>query len=244
MTNQISWKRCLKSVNTCKIDVFLVSASWTTRGEKKGAQPISFLTVSYHSLSSHFPADCVVLAWWIIWMESRSLVGPNAEKTEDDFAGEEFCAVLQVTLRTALGRIRENTTWCELKFARFDHDPILQLVSWCSAFCLANLICNCLSINKQINWIAFFFHRQILSVCSKYLSMTERMCVCASVFVYLFILRGCVDPWQKLLCLTAGSVSLLCTDEMCEMRDAVRSDPYMLCTWGCKSNPISKLLLE
>ncbi len=78
MTNQISLKRCLKSVNNmqdwCGVFFLGFPPSWTSRGEKKKAEPISFLTVSYHSLSSHVPADCLVLAWWIIWKESRSLV--------------------------------------------------------------------------------------------------------------------------------------------------------------------------
>lgn len=115
----------------------------------------------------------------------------------------------------------------ELRFRGFDPDLILQLVSSCSAVCLAKLICSNLPVNKQINWIAFsffFFLRQILSVCSQYLSMTERMCACGCVFIYM------MDPWQKLLCLATGTVSVLCSDDMCETRDAVQSDTHMLCT--------------
>lgn len=187
---------------------WVFAASQTSRGEKKRARPISFMTASYHSLSSRFAADCLVLAWWIIWMESLSLVRRSR--------------------KWHFGLLRRKIR------VKFDHDLILHLVSWCSAFCLVKLICNNLPVNKQINWIASFFLPQPNSV--SLLQVSQHDCM----FVYLFIWwtsgRSC--------CLTTGTVSLLCSDEMCEMRDAMQSDPYMLCTWGCKSNPISNILLE
>lgn len=57
------------------------------------------------------------------------------------------------------------------------------------------LVCSNLSVNKQINWIAFVFLSQILSVCFKYFSMTEHtecvfvlLCVC--VFIYMMWEHG------------------------------------------------------
>lgn len=70
------------------------------------------------------------------------------------------------------------------------------------------LIFSNLSVNKPIDWIAFAFLSQILSVCLNYLSMTEWMCVCALMCLcnYLYDV-GAWTPWQKLLCVTAGTVS-------------------------------------
>lgn len=59
--------------------------------------------------------------------------------------------------------------------------------------------------------------------------MTERLCVCARACLCIYD-TGVRTPWQKLLRLTAGTVSLLHKDEMCEMRDATQTDPYMLRT--------------
>lgn len=63
-----------------------------------GLHQASSSTLSYHSLSSQVvvffaAADCRVLTWWIIWMESCSLV-----PWESRGGTEEFCAVPEVTV--------------------------------------------------------------------------------------------------------------------------------------------------
>lgn len=147
------------------------------RREEKGAPPISFMTVSYHSLSSRLPADCLVLARWIIWMECRLLV--RRENREGDTAGE-------ATVRTTFEENQENirAEFCSWPDSRLSQRSVSQ----------TRYAITCQSTSKWTGlpfYLFYFFLSQVLSVCSKYLSTTEWMCVC--VFIYM------IDPWQKLL---------------------------------------------
>lgn len=67
--------------------------------------------------------------------------------------------------------------------------------------------------------------------------LAEQMCVCASVCFCIHL----QSAWQKPLRLTAGTISLIGADEMCEMRDAMQGDPYTLCTLRMDANEIQSL---
>lgn len=165
-TFQILWQRQPKSAkNTCKIDVFLLSSSRTT-----GLCQFLF----WHSLSSHFPARCFLLAWWIICLENRWLVEVNTMNVQNNgglCCGRAVCGPscdrsdVPAENRTTDRGIFLNVIWAEVSCCESSG-------SWI-CYAVAGLQANTPNVP--------FFLGRIESVCLKYPSVTEQVCV----FVYL-----------------------------------------------------------
>lgn len=208
-----AWKRLWEpSTEYARLMLFFMfSAVRTSRGEGKRKRSASVFLWQLVTvlLVSIFLCTCVLLVWWIITTKRSSGLPMTARRTQRnavDRMQDEVCGVLIIT------RLR-----C------FSPDVHLSATkTWCAITCQS-------ATNQIKNMDCLFSLSHILSVCYQSLSMTERMCVC----VYLFISRWCADSWKKLLPLTAGTISLLRRDEMCEMHGVMQSHAYTLGTWKC-----------